>query len=160
MDEQLNRLSQSQNAKRLNIAKWREGQRHEITLPSGLEVILRDVSMTDLLFTGKLPDSMMDIAQEAAESGKQDIDLKTLAKGGQDLKLLINELVLLCLVEPQIAEMPDEDHIGLDELNGDDKMFIFNWVNREVEQVRSFREGEDQPVAALQRGNGIRKETK
>ena len=159
MSDDLGRLNQSQQARRDNLAQWRASQRHETTLPSGLMVVLRDVTMTDLLFTGKLPASMLDMAQSAVEQGKADIDLKSLAKNGQDLKLLINELVLLCLVEPKIAEQPDEDHIGIDELNGDDKMSIFNWANREVEQVRSFREGENEPVAALQPGNGVRAKT-
>jgi len=142
-------LEQSEQAKAENLAKWRSQKLHEITLPSGLDVVLRDVTMTDLLFTGKLPESMLDMAQVAAENGRTDIDLKALAKNGQDLKFLINELVLLCIVEPQIAETPDEAHIGLDELDGEDKMFIFNWANREVEQVRSFREGENKPLAAV-----------
>jgi len=145
----LARLEQSEQAKAENLAKWRSQKLHEITLPSGLDVVLRDVTMTDLLFTGKLPESMLDMAQAAAENGRTDIDLKALAKNGKDLKFLINELVLLCIVEPQIAETPDESHIGLDELGGEDKMFIFNWANREVEQVRSFREGENKPLAAV-----------
>ncbi|HEX6034544.1 MAG TPA: hypothetical protein VFY83_08925 [Anaerolineales bacterium] len=159
MDD-LARLEQSQKAKAMNLEEWRKSRIHEETLPSGLQVKLRDVTMTDLLFTGKLPESMLDIAQASAEQGKSDIDLKSLARNGQDFKLLTNELVLLCMVEPKIAEKADDEHLALDELNGEDKMFIFNWVNREVAQVRSFREGEDEPVAALQSGNGLRAKTK
>jgi len=156
MSDDLERLMQSQKAK---LAQWRASRRHEETLPSGLEVLLRDASMTDLLFTGKLPASMLDMAQSAADRGNTAIDLKSLATNGKDFKLLIDELVLLCLVEPKIAETPDDEHIGLNELSGEDRMFIFNWVNREVEQVRPFREGENEPVAALQPGNGVRAKT-
>lgn len=151
-----NRINQSQADVRKMLAEWRASKSHETTLPSGLHVTLRDVTMTDLLFTGRLPNSMLDMAQAAADGGQQNIDLKALAKNGQDLQMLVNELVLLCLIKPPVAETPDEEHIGLDELNGEDKMFIFNWANREVEPVRSFREGENEPVAALQRGNELR----
>ena len=159
MSDDLGRLNQSQQARRDNLAQWRASKRHEIALPSGLMVVLRDVTMTDLLFTGKLPASMLDMAQSAADNGNSAIDLKSLAGKGNDFKLLMDELVLLCVVEPRIAETPGDEQISVDELSGEDKMFIFNWVNREVEPVRSFREGEDEPVAALQPGNGVRAKT-
>jgi hypothetical protein len=145
----IDRMKQSQEDTRQMLATWRKNRVHEVTLPSGLDVLLKDVTMTDLLLTGKLPESMMEMAQSAAEQGKKDIDLKALAKNGHDLKILIDELTMICVVEPKIAGIPDDEHIGLDELSGEDKMFIFNWVNREVEQVRSFREGESKPLATV-----------
>ncbi len=149
MAEQIKRMKQSQAAKALTLSDWRACRLHDLTLPSGLAVKVRDVSMTDLLFTGKLPESMLDIAQTAADQGKQDIDLKSLVKNGHDFDILVRELVLLCVVEPPMAEKADDEHLGIDELNGNDKMFIFNWVNREVDQLRPFREGETQPPAAV-----------
>jgi hypothetical protein len=145
----LNRVKQSQAAKALNLSEWRKSRLQEIILPSGLTVTVRDVSMTDLMFSGKLPDSMLDMAQGAAEQGAQDLDLKSLVKNGNDFNQLINELVKLCVIEPPIAEMPDDEHLGINELNGDDKMFIFNWANREVEKLRPFRDGETEPPAAV-----------
>lgn len=147
--DKLNNLKQSQAAKRTNLAEWRASRLQEISLPSGLTVKVRDASMTDLMFTGRLPESMLDMAQASADQGKKDIDLKSLAKNGQDFKLLVNELVMLCIVDPPIAEKADDEHLGLDELNGDDKMFVFNWANREVEQLRPFREGEGEPVTVV-----------
>src|SRR3989304_5150787 len=160
MDEQLNGLEQSQQARRVMLAKWRADRIHDLTLPSGLQVKVRDVTMTDLMFTGKLPQVMIDLAQESAEQGKIKLDLKMLTENAQEFRQLVDTLILLCVVEPQITEKADEDHLSLDEMNGDDRMFIFNWVNREVEQVRSFREAEVEPVAALQPGNGLRKTPK
>jgi hypothetical protein len=68
----------------------------------------------------------------------------------------LNTVALATIVEPPVSENGDDDHLGLDEINGDDKMAIFNWVNREVEQLRPFREGENKPVAVVQSGNGLR----
>ena len=131
------------------LAKWRADRIHELTMPSGLQVKVRDVTMTDLMFTGKLPQVMIDLAQESAEQGKIKLDLKMLTENAQEFRQLVDTLILLCVVEPPIAEQADEEHLSLDEMNGDDRMFIFNWVNREVEQVRSFREGENKPLAAV-----------
>lgn len=132
---------------------------HDLVLPSGLKVKVRDVTMTDLMLTGKLPGVMLDMAQDAARNGSASVDLKEIAKNGADFAALMDSLIRLALVEPPVADIGDDDHLGLDEMNGDDKMFIFNWVNREVEQLRPFREGEAEPVAAIQPGDGIRIET-
>lgn len=153
-EDPFEKMEQSQNARRKNLAVWRMSRLHEEMLPSGLIVTLRDVSMTDLLFTGKLPTTMLDFAQQASSNGAASVDLKELAKTGPDFKALMDEIVKLCLVEPSLSEMADDEHITLAELSGDDKMFIFNWANREVEQIRPFREGEAEPVEALQRSNG------
>lgn len=70
----LQRLEQSQRAKRRSLAEWRASRLHELDLPSGLSVTVRDVTMTDLLLTGKLPPSFVDLAGNAA-SGEQALDL-------------------------------------------------------------------------------------
>lgn len=154
------RMDQSNQAKRMNLAAWRARRLHEVDLPSGLSVTLRDVSMTDLLFTGKLPPTMLDFAQQAGSEGAASVDLKELARNGAEFATLMDEVCRLCMVEPQIAAVADDEHITLAEMSGDDKMFIFNWANREVEQVRSFREGEAEPVAVVQRRNGNGKKGK
>ena len=160
MDEQLNKLQQAQNARREMLAQFRSKQLQEMTLSSGIKIFVKDVTMTDLMLTGKLPDVMLDLAQDSAKDGAASMDLKKLAKSGAEFKSLMDTLVRLCVVEPPIADMGDDDHLGIDEISGDDKMAIFNWANREVEQIRPFREGEDEPVAVVQPGDGIPKKSK
>ena len=62
---------------------------------------------------------------------------------------MLDALVSLALVTPLIGDVADDAHITLAELPNDDKMAIFNFVNREVTASQSFREGEDQPVAVV-----------
>lgn len=152
--DELNSMNQSNNAKRVNLAAWRAKRLHEVDLPSGLSVTLRNITMTDLLFTGKLPPAMLDFAQDAANNGGSGVDLKELAKNGPDFKDLMDEVARLCVVSPAIGPVEDDEHITLEELSGDDKMFIFNWANREVSQLQSFREGEAESVAVVQHRNG------
>jgi len=149
MSEQLNRLQQAQRARHETLAQFRSKQIQELGLPSGTTVFVKDVTMTDLMLTGKLPDVMLDIAQEASDGGKASMDLKQIAKNGQEFKALLDVLTRLCVVEPPIADVGDDEHLGIDEISGDDKMTIFNWANREVEQIKPFREGENEPMAAL-----------
>ncbi len=156
MSDQLERLKQSQQARRENLAAWRSQRLVEQTLPSGMTVWLKDVSMMDLVLTGKLPDGIMDFVENTNTEGKNEVDLKEIAKAGPGMGEMMDMLAMLCIVEPPIAERGDDDHLGLNELSGDDKMFIMNWANREVKDLRPFREGEMEPLAAVQPGDGIR----
>lgn len=149
MSKKLQNLEQSQNAKRLSLAEWRASRLHELTLPSGLVATVRDVTMTDLLLTGKLPASFVEMASDAAQNGSAGLDLKQLAQNGAEFKLMLDALVSIALVAPEIGTVSDEAHITLDELPNDDKMAIFNHVNREVTALQSFREGQDESVAAV-----------
>jgi len=124
-----------------SLAEWRMSRLHEAELPSGLPVTLRDVTMTDLMLTGKLPPAFLDLAEQAAQNGNGSVDIKALAKNMGTFAEVLDTMVTLALVEPKIGTVADEQHITLAELSNDDKMFIFNWANREVSQLQSFREG-------------------
>jgi hypothetical protein len=127
--------------KMTNLSQWRESRIHEMDLPSGLHITLRDVTMTDLMLTGKLPASVVDFANDANKNGASSVNLKEITKNGAEFKSMLDALVEITLVTPLIGNTPDDTHITLDELSGDDKMAIFNFINREVEQIKSFREG-------------------
>ncbi len=156
MSEELNKLKQSQQSRREMLAQFRASRLHEVPLPSGLTVWVKDVTMMDLMLTGKLPPSLIDVADDAQKQGQAEIDLKKVAKSGAEFKAMLDMVVLTCVVEPPVQEIGDDDHLGLDDFNGDDKMAIFEWINREVAELRPFREGEAKSVAAVQPGNGLR----
>lgn len=143
-------LAQSQTAKRMTLAEWRSARVHELVLPSGLNVQIRDASMTDLMLTGKLPDSFLDMADKSSKEGKKTVDLKSIAQDGEDFRKMLDALLLLCMIEPRITDTASDETVTLAEIPSDDKMFIFNFLNREVEtQVKSFRAGEVEPVAVV-----------
>jgi hypothetical protein len=131
---------QSAGQERKTLAEWRASRVHDDVLPSGLEVKLRDVTLTDLLFTGKLPPAFAEMAEKASK-GSGSVDLKELFKNAADFAQMLDALVGIALVEPRIGETADDEHITLAELPNDDKMHIFRWANREVSQLQSFREG-------------------
>ena len=144
-DVKQNAIIQATLARRKNLAEWRENQRVEKVLPSGLFVVLRNVTMTDLLLTGKLPPSIADFFNSVNTQGNE-VDLKELFKNAEDFQALLNVLVTIAMVEPQIGDVSDEDHITLAEIPNNDKMEIFNWVNRAETQLKPFRDESDQPA--------------
>ena len=140
-DSEIDRMKQSQLDTRKMLAEWRAHRIHEMDLPSGLHVKVRDVTMTDLMLTGRLPETVLELADESAKQGGENFNAKTLAKNAGDFNKMLNVLAELSLIEPAIGETSDEEHITLAELPSDDKLAIFNFINREAQAVRSFREG-------------------
>ena len=143
-------VEQSQQARRENLANWRKNRTHELSLPSGLRVLVRDASVMDLVFTGNVPQTLMGmIISQAEGSGKVDLNQFS---GNNEFGKLITEMVKICVVDPPLAEIADDEHLALSELSGADCMEIFNHANREVEQVKTFRGEPAEPVPAAQPG--------
>jgi hypothetical protein len=157
----LQSLKTSESAKRTNLAEWRASRLHEMDLPSGLHVTVRNADMTDLMLSGKLPESVLGVADEASSKDKTDIDLQKIGlelmkKNGPEFKQFLDVITTAALVTPAIGDVQDDTHILLSELDTNDKTAIMNWVNREVPALQSFREGQDEPVAAVQHGDSLR----
>ncbi len=162
MSEQFDRTKQSQKARREELAKWRTSQIHELTLPSGLHVKVRDIDMTDLLIDGRMPDSVLAMAEKASQT-ENSVDLAKIGMDifknqGPEFKKMLDGIVTLAMADPKISEKGDEDTIALDELTLSDKTTIMNFVNREVEQLRPFRLEADKPVEAVPHGDNVRPE--
>ena len=159
------RIDQSQAAKRNNLAEWRASRLHEIDdLPSGLPVVVKDVSLQDLVMMDgvEIPNTLLDMMfdndskqAKGAEDALDDSEVVlNMMRNKSEFNQMLNEMVKACLVEPQIGETADEQHIRLDELSFADKMHIFNFLNREAAAVRPFPDEPDaetdaQPVGSL-----------
>jgi len=130
-------VEQSQRARRENLAAWRASRNHELPLPSGLVVLVRDASIMDLVINGNVPQTLMSMIVDAAKTDGA-VDLSKFS-GDNGFGILVTEMTKICVVDPPIADFADDDHIRLDEISGADRMAIFQHANREVEQVKSFR---------------------
>ena len=151
MSEELARIKQASAAKRMNLAEWRKSRVHELTLPSGLTVQVRDVTMTDIALSGEMPNTLLDLFLDETEDITklpEAQQVRKMLESGKEFAALLDLIAGKCLVEPKIGPTADEQHITLEELPQADKMEIFNWANREAASARPFREGEAQPVDA------------
>jgi hypothetical protein len=147
MSKQLKQMEQSQQAKGKTLAEWRAQRVHDVDLPSGLTVTVRDVSITDLALTGRVPNTLMSAFVEASEAGDAEkLAGEAIQKNAKDFGMLLDVMAEACMVEPRIADKPGEDCITLAEMPTEDKVFLFNFMNRDATQaVRSFRDGEKEP---------------
>jgi hypothetical protein len=146
-------MEQSQKATRTNLAEWWGKQFAELDLPSGLHVVVRDVDIEDLLTSGNLPNTLMEVLPELQDMDEKEAGTRMMSEHPAAFAELLNGIACSCLVEPKIGDVTDGvATIALDDLRGKDKMFLFQWANREAKQVRPFREGEDEPAATAQPG--------
>jgi hypothetical protein len=131
----------------LSLRKWRQQRLHDETLPSGLPVLLRDVDLASIFIDGHIPNTLIDLAisGELQNMTEEEAGKKLLEGDTGDFNMLLRQVVKAALVEPAIGEKADDLHILFEELSFEDKMFIFNFANREADQIRPFREGETEP---------------
>lgn len=114
----------------MNLAEWRARQQQgeAFTLPSGLDVQLKKVSLMDLAQAGQIPTTLRaPVAEMLKRKPDQPVDLADVEKFGQVLDVVVRA----CLVEP--AEL------DLAELSGNDKQAIFNWANQVAGKLEPFR---------------------
>jgi len=174
--EEKGRLNQSQAAKRANLAQWRASRTHAIEdLPSGLPIVVKDVSLQDLVMMEdvEIPNTLLDMMFDNDEKQAMFADdaqsdsqvILEMMRNKTEFNQLLNEMVRACLVSPPLGDKPDDEHITGDkpddehitlaELSFNDKMHIFNFLNREAQGMRPFPDDADaetaaQPVGSLQ----------
>lgn len=139
----LTRLAQSQQDRLQQLRKWRESKRHEVTLPSGLPVVLRDVDIADVMLNGNIPNTLIDLISlpDFQQLSEEEAAKKVMSTDGQGFNALLRQVVEAAFVEPQIGNQADDQHILYSELSLADKMFVFSFLTRDAQAVRSFREG-------------------
>lgn len=114
----------------MNLQEWRARQAggEAFTLPSGLDVRLKRVSLVDLVHGGQIPQTLRaPVAEMTKRRPDQTVSLDDLEKYIPVLDLL----AIACIVEP----------VGLDvaELPHADKEAIFRWANTAAQALQPFR---------------------
>jgi len=128
----------------MNLNEWRKKRKETLTLPTGLEVEVKRVSLLDLLARGQIPNTLFGQI-EALMQETPVIQLEDFPRYAETLDILC----LACILNPPVAVQGDEQHLGLDELDTADKIAIFTWANRGAEQLAPFlpQPGSGEPAA-------------
>lgn len=138
----LDRMKQSEQARIENLKKWRASRVHEETLPSGLPILLRDVDLPSVIFEDDIPNTLINLitSKEFQAMDEEEAGKKVLAENKEAFNSFMKRLITVSLAQPEIGDVADDKHILYSELSLADKMFIFNFLNREAQAVRSFRD--------------------
>jgi hypothetical protein len=148
-------------AKSVTTAKgWKRNKGEELELPSGNVALVKRPGPQALLSKGVMPDTLMPIIQQAIRSGKglRPEDTDAMLKDPQtilDMLDAMDRLLEEVVVEPKVAyhkrevaggwvtipmDERDEDVVYTDDVDEDDKMFVFNYAvggTRDLERFRS-----------------------
>lgn len=158
----------------------------KLLLPSGNVCLARNPGIDAFIEQGLIPNALLPLVMDAVKTGKglpekelrdkmEDMD------SIRDMMSMANACVVYCVLRPSIAALPDKDDDGnefwvnssgdrvkgrnpdlfyVDEVNFDDKMFIFQWVLGGTRDLERFRDQSATALADLSAGAALASETK
>jgi hypothetical protein len=126
--------------KTVSMAEWRKGRAYQMLISDGLAIRARRLTVIDLVNAGDLPaDSIkgFDAFNERMNAGAATIDdvLEVLP--------LVNQVIKAIVVDPPIADLPDDEHLGIEEILVADRMALFNWANTGEARLEPVRQEAD-----------------
>lgn len=142
--------------------EWKGKLQKDLPLPSGNTCLVKRVSLDTLLRTGKVPNSLMDIMKGAIAGRGPTVDTLKEATPEQvmDMIAMMDVVVVACVIEPKVYEVPtddeqrDDEKLYIDEVDEQDKHFIFAWALGGPSDFKKFLDGQAEVVGALQASNG------
>lgn len=154
-----------------DIGTWKSAgpQGTKLMLPSGNVCLCTNPGLQVFLEEGMIPNSLMAIVLESVNEGKgaPPSKLKEVENDPDMLRdaiALANAVTLRCVLAPPIAPVPaegeprDPDRLYVDELDLNDKMFVFQWVVGGTRDLERFREETSALVEDLSDGEGDEQE--
>jgi hypothetical protein len=69
---------------------------------------------------------------------------------------MLRPIVIAAFVEPKVGEKPGDDQLGIDEIDPEDSLAVFQWCNQGANALRSFRGESKEGVEPAQPGEGVR----
>lgn len=139
------------------VSSWKKPPA-PMTLPSGNVMKLRRAGFQTFMAAGIIPNSLMSIVESAVSRG-QSPDISTMTQTPEQLVQMlemVDAAVIFCSVEPKVQAMPsDEDErevelLYVDEVDDEDKMFIFGWSTGGTADVEQFRKESADLLATIQ----------
>lgn len=163
--------------------KKKSRNRVELELPTGAVIIAKGItSMRTFLQSGVIPNGLMQIIQESIDKGKEpDLDtmLQPTGEDGKvdpgaidDMLALIDNATVECWILPPTALPPEKDEEGneltersdevlyTDEIDDQDKLFVFQWAIGGSDDLETFREEQAAGMGRLRSGKDVANQPK
>jgi hypothetical protein len=134
------------------LAQWRAGRTEEVTLPSGLVVTAKRISLEDVIMSGDIPKPLMGMLsalQTEATANALTVDRLV------EFMPVVDRTVRLAILEPPIADVADDDHLSIEELPAKDRLALFSWLVQPAAALAPFRSEPVGAVDAAPGGDGV-----
>lgn len=155
-----------------SIREWKAANKPApLKLPSGFTALVKVPGLSILLSEGLIADTLTPMAEAAVQRGKgrpqgpSDDELAELARDPEKISKALDtfdKVLVYCVVEPPVTyykydddtvipeEDRDEDVLYSDEVDLEDKMFIFNVCVGGTRDLESFRKQFSETVDGIQ----------
>ena len=120
----------------MKLNEWRKGRTFTVELPSGLTVTMRRVTLQTLMLTGQIPKPVLSAVKQL-NSGSDTVTLGTfdaILANYDKLPIMVELMNLVCkscIIDPPVADVADDEHIAVSEMEYSDREYIFNLISRE-----------------------------
>lgn len=143
-------------------AEWkkRSAAGHDLEVPSGALCQVRRADLRVFMKTGRIPNSLRSIMDSAI--GGKDIDTTKLANDVldnpellDDMMTMVDTIVVECVMQPKVYPVPTQgrprepEFLYVDEIDLEDRMFIFNWTVGGSSDLERFREEQGTALATV-----------
>lgn len=150
-----------------SISAWKK-TKPPITLPSGKVMKIRSVGFQAFLKAGIVPNSLMSIVENAVNEGNEPEvnDLVGDSSNLNDMLAMVDEVVVFVALDPEVKRTPKaekdrrDDILYVDEVDEDDKQFIFSVCTGGTRDVEQFRKQSADLMASVQRRPDVGGKTK
>lgn len=161
----------TQRKRPTSATQWKTKAQHEVDLPSGNTCLARRPGLQVFLEAGIIPNSLLPLVQQALK-GKQ-TDPKDLLEDLTEERLreivkLYDAVTCYVVIEPEVHQAPlredgttvpwserDGDKLYVDEVDFEDKQFLFQWSVGGTRDLERFRQEQEAVVADLSAGEDV-----
>ena len=153
-----------------DVSDWKKGGSFfgtPMTLPSGKVARIKTPGIRAFMKSGRVPNSLMSIITsklEPAKAGKpEEVDaedmLREMLENPErlgDLLEMVDALTIECFAQPKVHPVPENDDnrddskLYVDEVDDDDKFFVFSVAVGGPKDLETFRDELDRNVEAVQ----------
>lgn len=148
------------------ISEWKKSEL-PLELPSGKFMECRKASFRVFLAAGIIPNELMQVVQKALSKGVEP-DMSEFSKDLDkinEMGVMVDRVVVYSSVSPKVHPAPElkenpetgeteedrrDDLLYVDEVDDEDKMFIYQWVTGGTRDLAKFRAEFAESVASVQ----------
>lgn len=148
------------------VSSWKREKSPVLTLPSGNRVKVFNPGMKTFLVNGTMPNSLMSLAEGALQKGQPlgENEMENLLNDPKkiaDMLQFVDKLTMAVVVEPKVHPTPEEgadrsdDVLYVDDMDDEDKLFIFQWATGGTTDLEQFRDELAGTLASVQPGGDL-----
>ncbi len=144
-----------------NAKDWRKSQEagQLVELPSGKVARLTRPHLFSLVKEGLIPDPLSGQVMEMLNDTKPAATVvKTI--GADNLILIMDITCKTAFVEPRVVDEPKDNELSPNDLDFDDKVFVFWWCQGGIDDLKSFRKQQSRVMETVHERDQVQPKAK